>query len=912
MSIRTTLEYTGPRRGDRVPLGGVALLIALAACGGVATARTAGTWSDVPLVGGRAALLPLVGLSPTLPKAVTLGELIEASQYRQDPHNAQLVAMAGYFAAPPAGGDEAIPLPLDPEFWRGRVLRRRVPDRDLVGAILADRQAALLCYGLLGLDQETLAFVAREPALVRGLLPRTGAFAAFAHALHVQSGALVLPGGPAAAPLWEDLIGQPLRDPLRAIPALLDRDNGRLAYMAETAAALDSPHLALLLPPQGTLDDRRAAARTAYRAFVDIDGLRNLSDLVFQRVSYDLAAYLAVLPVSGPGRLAGSDGFWRALLTDDTVPAKGAAAWSDLDDTEPADASRVVAQFAAAALTERRDLIALVSFLNRLEGLLPAATAADRVYLGHAFRRYPALVLTLERLGISDLAVWTALVNSARQIDDHYGMDDDLDAALALLQAPVAFVDRARLVGAVDPATATRLLARLGALDVTDRSLGSHVAAWISGDLLPALGRGTALTDGDAESRLLDGLAGVTTPPGTRDAATVRWEDNSYRVDPAAAEVARLADVRTRQGGNTLDTALQLARAMSTLGGRADDAAWSEARQELDAVRAALVPRDRTGEDRLGPLPETGRQIEDAIRDTDRGGRPSARRGQGIAAKLAPSENALLADALTSITYALWLGDPDGQAFLGGNVARRHDFGRSDGSPAERRSVRWALPVEASGAGEPWHIRGALLALDVGLGRLALRRTSLDMPDGRPTLNEGDRRAFIASLVLMPRPTTGDDGPARLLRWLAIGRQALRDAASNPSTLPSLAARLDLDSRRRQALEWTVAHVPDEAPRLLLLSELVEVGRGAEAAPAGWGPATLAGTGCLCAALPDPPAPHRYIGQPGTGILTARLYDLELTVLEHLAALDSAAEPGPGRPRRCPPGLSGSRAAGLP
>ena len=74
---------------------------------------------------------------------------------------------------------------------------------------------------------------------------------------------------------------------------------------------------------------------------------------------------------------------------------------------------------------------------------------------------------------------------------------------------------------------------------------------------------GAAIEDGGHETAMLHGLAGLS-PAALRATPAqkiVRWEDFDYRVDPAAAEAARLREVRNRQGGNTLDTALAVVRA---------------------------------------------------------------------------------------------------------------------------------------------------------------------------------------------------------------------------------------------------------------------------------------------------------------------------------------------------------------
>ena len=305
----------------------------------------------------------------------------------------------------------------------------------------------------------------------------------------------------------------------------------------------------------------------------------------------------------------------------------------------------------------------------------------------------------------------------------------------------------------------------------------------------------------------------------------------------------------------------------------------------LEQARTDLAPieeNDLTPE--LAPV-DVAHIVDQAIADCRRvRARSDLRRTAGIASRLARAEHAVLAEVLMSLVYAFAIGDPDGQVFLAGNVARRHDFGRRISSGSERERLRWQIPEEASGTDEPWHVRGALLALDLGLGRLALRRTSLDIPAQGPRLNDGDRRAFIASLVLMPADVDDDAQPLQLVAWLAEGRRAaarLADAAEREH----LGARLGLDARRRRAVEWTALNDPGDVERLFLTTELVQLGRpAASAVPVGWGAAETAWTGCLCRSLPDPPAPHRAESRPGTGLLAAHIADVELRVLDELAA----------------------------
>ena len=254
---------------------------------GSAVADTA-LWSMVPLPGGRAALLPRLGLRADVPRAIAIAEIIRVVHQARDPRGPAYTALETYLASPPPSGDELVPFPLPPAVWRDHVLGRAVDDQHLLGAILLDHRAALICYGLYGLDEQTLAFLAEQPSVLRRLYQQDAtAFASFAHLLHVRGTALELPGGHEAAAIWEQLLGAPLSDPAAAITALLTHDNGRLAYFAEACSTLDSVRVRHLFPGGKTFKASVAATRAIARAFIDVDAARNLTDLPFQRVAYD-------------------------------------------------------------------------------------------------------------------------------------------------------------------------------------------------------------------------------------------------------------------------------------------------------------------------------------------------------------------------------------------------------------------------------------------------------------------------------------------------------------------------------------------------------------------------------------------------------------------------------------------------
>ena len=94
---------------------------------------------------------------------------------------------------------------------------------------------------------------------------------------------------------------------------------------------------------------------------------------------------------------------------------------------------------------------------------------------------------------------------------------------------------------------------------------------------------------------------------------------------------------------------------------------------------------------------------------------PEPRRWTKNGARVAPEKaEQALADTLTSIVYAIYLGDPEGAAVTSGNVALRHDFGLPAGS-ARGSGDAWQISIERFDNRTAWRVRGSLLGLESAL-----------------------------------------------------------------------------------------------------------------------------------------------------------------------------------------------------
>ena len=476
-------------------------------------------WGLVTLAGGRAGLPPRLGIATDVPVALVVGELIRVVHASNEPDNPAIETVRRYFASPPGSAAEQVPIPLSLSKWQD-LLGVQVTEATLLEHLLLNRRASLLCYGLLQLDAETLATVTGDGGLLRRLYERrSGVFAAFAQVLRVREGRLILPGGDDNALTWTQLIGEPLTDPLRTIDSLMSADDGRLVYFIDAVAGLDASRLGLVF--RGAAADRTPLdqAQSVYRAFTRVETGWKLGEFPFVRLGADTAMALPMLRTDpATGHLRHTRAFWDAVLGDQRLPDDVARRWADLDADERVEPGWLLRRLTDALLPVRVDRLLIYAFTERLTDRLPGASASTLAWLARGYRRYPALMLTLERLGIDDAAVLTRMVDNAGRVTSVAGDTSALEIGFALYQAPLALIARAHQARALDDQTARALVASLSEIEPADDGYGRAVARWFDTALLPALGfdscgRGRLGRGHDARGR---GGAARTGLPHTR------------------------------------------------------------------------------------------------------------------------------------------------------------------------------------------------------------------------------------------------------------------------------------------------------------------------------------------------------------------------------------------------------------
>jgi hypothetical protein len=191
--------------------------------------------------------------------------------------------------------------------------------------------------------------------------------------------------------------------------------------------------------------------------------------------------------------------------------------------------------------------------------------------------------------------------------------------------------------------------------------------------------------------------------------------------------------------------------------------------------------------------------------------------------------------------------------------------------------------------GVPWHVSGSLLALDIGLAPLALRRVNFEHLTGAPKLTSNERDAFAASVAVMNPYALRDVDRDALVEATARGRARVLALAADPAALEPLADEIGMDTRRRREVRWTLAQEADALLSMFSMTELVFLGGGDLHALGAWGTIGLSTNGCLCSRLPAPGRWWLLAGRPQLGIVATGIADLHLHVAAKLKELQVPA-----------------------
>ena len=863
----------------------------------------------MPLPGGTAALGRALGIDPVPERSRFLYEITrlvyDTPEGRRPAADAflqavrQTPARGRRDAEPDLRPADLVPIPLTTEIWSSAIFHRKVAREELVVAIVADRTAALMCHGLAALDEETLTFFAERPALLTRIAERSApVFAAFSDGLHIQANRIVPPGGDGAVALWETVLLEKVTRPDRFMLQLLELNDGHLAYLYDTVAQLDPPRRAFTLGlwmPNATDRLERFKLLT-----LGLNGIRewHVRTLPFGRASYDLLMMLSRVEVDARGvpRAPASRAFWSRVfggtdLSDDALRQQARTP----GDEDPFDAAWLMDAIGTSDMRQRQERLDQLAFAERAFGDAGSGAdsgekaRSDAFVAIRALPRYRMLIWTLERVGIRTPSVYAAAARHAARLGAFEGRRGyDLQAQF---QGALALVARMATVRTIDAAKAQALVSRLAAIPVADQGrYAGAVAAWLRTDLAAAVRPADTL-----EAAVLAAMSGLASGDPAHTTRIV-WEGEPYRLDLGTAELRRLQRVREKQEGVALDVPVQLAAASRTLAAEklaADDIAPVLAR--LARLAEDVPQRSRHDEEDnlasgFGATPSAHDTLRRAIDELTKAERSKdVRRAVRLAEPLTDLADQMLGRVLLSIAYAAAVGDPDGTVLLAGDVSHRHDFGFNARESEIRLRTAWSIPRQDVMPGQPWHVTGSALGLDIGLAPLVLRRLNFERVLEAPKLTTNERDTFAISVSLMNPFALRDADRDAIADAVARGRRRVQDLSRDGSDLDRLADELVLEGWRRRALRWTLANEPARTPALLTLTELLVLGGGRPADLDAWGMEMLVTQGCLCSRLTPPGRWPTLLGRPQLGLTASGMADLHLHVAMMLKELQLPA-----------------------
>ena len=515
-----------------------ALAVALAAAVAVPPAAARGAAADAP--GSMPLPLPARELAEAIglaraDRATLPVDIVRFAFASADGSNAaETRARASLLAAlQRTGSGDLVPLPLSPDLWRAHILHADVPDDRLAAAIFARRQFALVYYALLGMDAQTLQWIAAHPAAMISLTRNAATAAAYARSLRIRDGVVHTPGQD-ARDVWAAVVGADPAQPAAFISKLLSARAGRVAAFYDAIAHVDAGRQAFAIgrPGDRTRVDR---ATRVFEAFAQALPPWSVTDHPFLRPDVDLALLLRAISIDSSGTLAApaSRSLWAAVFREGR------------DTDGNVDAEWLVRAVLGGPPAVARRRLDTLTFAQRV--FAGAPIGGDLTFVLQQHPRYSALLSLLRDNGVTDPAACATAVRVASAIEGD-------EEAMVVLQSGLAIVDRARAAGTLTTDGAGAAVAGLlkaGAAKATRAAL----LAWVSTELPALLKAGIPVEQPDLERLVLTAIAGVTRAP-----RAVRWEGQDYVADLGRAELRRLTRARKAQDELPLDEAIASVR----------------------------------------------------------------------------------------------------------------------------------------------------------------------------------------------------------------------------------------------------------------------------------------------------------------------------------------------------------------
>ena len=770
---------------------------------------------------------------------------------------------------------DALPLPL-PGLWPTILDQPGKPDIVRLGAT---HRPALLYVGLMSLDGDTLAFWAANSKALDLDTPGAGVLAAFGRSIHVRGRTIVVPGGPAYAPVWVRLVDRRLDEPVEFIRRLLSKDDGRLAYLYDTVAHLAPVRQTALFDGAATTDARIEGLENHYRWFRDVEPAWKVGTRPFFRPGFDPSLALTLLDIAPDGQVGPT--WWPKMLEkitdEDGWPARPL---KDLDDRRAGLGWGLRWIFDSQAPGSR---FRLLRYAQRQFARSPKAEAAGVEVALRGFSRMPALSLVMERMGVNDAAVLAEVAEAGMRLT-LLGEIDRVEPALRQWQAALAIFEQIVRRRSLPADTRDGLLLSLSKLVPHDRAPApGTVAEWVVEQLSPVLGVPAAGSNDYEAAAIKAWLA-----PEAQPTRTLSWEGLEYRIDRVGPVVRDATAVRAGVKGPTLTQLEVLVRTRREMvaGVKALDRAKDIAAR-LDSVRKELLElRDDKNEPRFETedLEDAARTIAKIRRDKD------LNRVSRQVEKLDYTFGVVTGYVLPALAYAL-AAAPTPQPQIYADIAERHvNTASPDLPPEEWRRSAWQLPktgvLPTGSAG----VLGALLALDTALSDGQLRRLAAaeaGAPQVEGKINPIDRDAVTMRLLYASPFADADVAGSVATSALAAGHERWSQSADRAASRADVEATLApvLGETRANLVLWLrERELGERADELLLPTEQARLGlEPLQTLPVGLGVSGLAFDGCLC--LRPPPLwwpVTDWSARGDSGHLSVLVADVELRVVQAL------------------------------
>jgi len=766
-----------------------------------------------------------------------------------------------------------LPLPL-PDYWTKHVFKQGVPP---ILSLTRNRSQSLLYVGLLAQDEATLAFLQQRPELVRRLGDEVGSvFASFGRSLRIRNNVVEVPGGEGAIDVWRELVGQPPNDPERFLLTLLGRDDGRLAYFYDTVAHLSPAQQRLVLGSTVDGKDRLAYVRGMARHFASTESQWKIDRLPFHRPAFDAAVALTFVEVL-PDGLVGPrwlPAVLERVAAGEAWPTSAERVFGNLPDRSPDGLWMLDWLFEKPIQAQER--FALLRFAQRRFGTATRDAVPDVGIALLAARDMPALPKALERMSVTDAAVYRSVAVAAYNLTQSGGADEVIPV-LARWQAALGLLEQAQRRRRLSDTDIRSLLESLVTVTPTDRrDAPGAAAAWIIEQLLPAL-----VPDGPVDDLDRRALRALTSTPA-REPVRFNWEGLQYVVD--AAETTFRSVIALRQTQHLQPTLTDLVklhalrRRLERVAAVDDVGQAAMALKDLDQVFARLGTQGDAAARRVDDLREEARRL-DRIRDVRDLTRVS--RLVEILRDVLDLETDL---TVPPVVYALAVAPTREPAAVYQEAWRAHSLHR----PSTQTFGSWirtawqSAEVDARPGGGLM-LRGALLSIDVVLADARLMRATQIRPMSRRLLLNQERDMLLRYLAYVQADTFPDDAA---FEALVLGQ---RQAKSWNTEIPAMRELQDtlrsakVGDWRAALLAWAAHHADLQLSDWLTPLEVLQL-QPATPMPVWWHGPAPSFDGCHCLRRLDV-APDELRGRE-SGVLIAVLPNLPLRLAEHLRDLD--------------------------